>query len=479
MNEALILTSPERMDEIALDIVRHFESHILVNGYKAQVVAVSREAAVKYKKLIDQYAAGQFETAVIFSAGHNDKKELRDHHTTKEEEKAVIERFKKPFSEDKLAMLIVCDKLLTGFDAPIEQVMYLDKPLREHNLLQAIARTNRKYDDNKTYGLIVDYFGVSRFLDQALEIFSSNDVKGALQSIDEELPRLEQRHRTAMRFFDGLEKNQIEESILRLAGEDVRADFEIAYKRFTESMDKVMPSPKAQPFVGDLKHLGEIRQLAKSRFSVDDGMDISECGEKVRDLVYKHLQSKGIEVRDPVSILDASFKEEVEKNVLPETKAAQIEHAIKREISIRIEEDEVFYTSLKQKVEDLLTRFKERQMDIYELLDKLNFAREELLNKVEGQTKTGLKSEVEPYYNKLVEVFEGQKDIEELKNIAVDVHKFIEERVTPITDWTSKNDFKRELNADLKIMLLHEKMSMSDASMLVGYFTALAEVQYG
>ncbi|MBT2719200.1 type I restriction endonuclease subunit R [Bacillus sp. ISL-57] len=479
VNEELILTAPERMEEIALDIVRHFESHILVNGYKAQLVAVSRAAAVKYKQLIDQYAAGQFETDVIFSAGHNDEKDLRDHHITKEQEKSLIERFKKPFSEDKLAMIIVCDKLLTGFDAPVEQVMYLDKPLREHNLLQAIARTNRRYDDNKTYGLIVDYFGVSRFLDQALDTFSANDVKGALQSIDEEIPRLEQRHRSAMRFLDGLKKSQREESILRLADEDVRSDFEMTFKRFAESMDKVMPSPKAESFVGDLKHLGLIRQLAKSRFSIEDGLDISDCGEKVRDLVYKHLQSEGIEVRDPISILDASFKEEVEGNVLPETKAAQIEHAIKREISVRIEEDEVFYTSLKKKVEDLLERFKERQMNIYELLEKLYSARDEILNKVDGQTKSGLKPEEEPYFNKLVEVFEGQKEIGELKEITVVVHEFIEDRVTPIPDWTRKNDFKRKLNADLKIILLKKNMSMSDASMLVGYFTALAEVQYG
>ncbi|WP_077210396.1 type I restriction endonuclease subunit R [Bacillus dakarensis] len=479
VNEELILTAPERMQEIALDIVRHFETHILVNGYKAQVVAVSRAAAVKYKKLIDQYAAGQFETAVIFSARHNDKKELREFHITKEEEKILIERFKKPFSDDKLAMLIVCDKLLTGFDAPIEQVMYLDKPLREHNLLQAIARTNRRYDDNKTYGLIVDYFGVSRFLDQALEIFSSNDVKGALHSIDEELPRLEQRHRSAMRFFDGLKKDQVEECILRLADEDVRADFEIAFKRFAESMDRVMPSPKAEPFVADLKHLGMIRQRAKSQFSIDDGMDISECGEKVRHLIYTRLQSEGIEVREPVSILYGSFKEEVEKNVMPETKAAQIEHAIKREISVRMEEDEVFYTTLKEKVEDLLSRFKDRQMDIYELLDKLYSAREELVTKVEGQTQTGLKPEEEPYFNKLLEMFEGQREIDVLKEMAVEIHHFIEEHVTPIPDWKHKNDFKRKLNADLKVRLLKKKMSLGDASMLVGYFMALAEVQYG
>ncbi|MCG7333697.1 type I restriction endonuclease subunit R [Sporosarcina sp. ACRSM] len=478
VNDELLLTSPDRMREIALDMVRHYENKILMNGYKAQVVAVSRYAAVEYKKLIDEFAAGQFETAVIFSAGQNDSEEMRNYHISKEEEKNLIARFKKPMDEDNLAMLIVCDKLLTGFDAPIEQVMYLDKPLKEHNLLQAIARTNRKYDDNKSYGLIVDYFGVSRFLDQALEIFSANDVKGALQSIDDELPRLEQRHRAALRYFDGVKTTDLEAAILRLTDEDVRADFDIAYKRFAQSMDKVLPSPKAERFTGDLKHLGAIRQLAKSRFAIDDGMDISECGEKVRRLVQNYLYSEGIDARDPVSILDVSFKEELEKNVKPETKAAQMEHAIKKEISIRIDEDKVFYTSLKEKVEQLIEKYKERQMTIFELLEKLEEAREAIMTKVSGKTESGLTSLQEPYYNKLLEVHEESATYN-LKDIAVDVHQFIDETVSPISDWSSKTDFKRKLTADLKVKLLREKMSMSDASMLTGYFLALAENQYG
>lgn len=478
VNDELLLTSPDRMREIALDIVRHYESKILVNGYKAQVVAVSRYAAVEYKKLIDEFAAGQFETAVIFSAGQNDSEEMRNYHISKEEEKNLIARFKKPMDEDKLAMLIVCDKLLTGFDAPIEQVMYLDKPLKEHNLLQAIARTNRKYDDNKSYGLIVDYFGVSRFLDQALEIFSANDVKGALQSIDDEMPRLEQRHRAALRYFDGVKPTDLEEAILRLTDEDVRAGFDIAYKRFAQSMDKVLPSPKAERFTSDLKRLGAIRQLAKSRFALDDGMDISECGEKVRRLVQTYLITEGIDARDPVSILDVSFKEELEKNVKPETKAAQMEHAIKKEISVRLDEDKIFYTSLKEKVEQLIEKYKERQMTIFELLEKLEEAREAIVTKVSGKTESGLTSLQEPYFNKLLEVHEERGEYN-LKEIAVGVHQFIEDTVTPINDWSSKVDFKRKLTADLKVKLLKEKMSMSDASMLTGYFIALAENQYG
>lgn len=477
----LVLTAPERMRDVALDIVKHFEEKILVNGYKAQVVAVSRKAAAKYKALIDSFANGKFETALIISNGHNDEEELEMHHKSKQEERELIERFKKPFEEDKLAMLIVCDKLLTGFDAPVEQVLYLDKPLKEHNLLQAVARTNRRYEDNKTYGLIVDYFGVSRFLDEALEVFSANDIKGALHSIDEEIPRLEQRQRSVMRFFDGLNLDQIEAAKLRLKDEAIRTDFDIAYKRFAESMDRVLPSPKAERFLPTLQWVGTIRKLAKSFYSIDDGMDISDCGEKVRQIVQDYIHSNGIIAHDPISILDASFKRDVEQNETPEAKAAQIEHAIKKEISVKLREDEVYYTSLKQKVEDLLEEYKQRQLTIEELLEELDKVREDLVEKATGKTESGLTYLQEPYYNKLSEVCEEYADYEvsQLKAIAVETQAMIEERVTPINDWTKKTDFKRTLIADLKIYLMQQDLSMEDASMLTGYFMSLAEIQYG
>ena len=113
-------------------MIKHYEKHIQPNGFKAQIVAISREAAVMYKEMLDELS--NYESKVIMSAGHNDKEHLQKHHLSKDDEKDVIARFKKPMSEDKLCFLIVCDKLLTGFDAPIEQVMYLDKPIKEHNL---------------------------------------------------------------------------------------------------------------------------------------------------------------------------------------------------------------------------------------------------------------------------------------------------------------------------------------------------------
>ncbi|SOC21706.1 type I restriction enzyme R subunit [Ureibacillus xyleni] len=478
VNKELILTAPDRMRDIALDIVKHFEEKILVNGYKAQVVAVSRRAAAQYKELIDKFANGKFETAVIFSEGQNDTDELlKKYKTSKDDEKTFIKRFKKPFHEDKLAMLIVCDKLLTGFDAPIEQVMYLDKPLKEHNLLQAIARTNRRYDGHKTYGLIVDYFGVSRFLDEALDIFSANDVKGALQSIDNELPRLEQRHRAAMRFFDGLKHSQEEQAVLRLKPEDLRAKFDIAYKRFAESMDRVLPDPKAQRFLKDFKWVSLIRQRVRSTYAIHDGMDIDGCGEKVRQIVHDYISSQGIEVRKPIPILDEKFKEEIDNQVLPESKAAQIEHAVKREISVSMEKDEVFYQSLKEKVESLIQQLRDEQLTIFEYIDEMMKVREDLVKKASGETTSGLTAYQEPFYNKLVEVCESKEDYE-LKEIAVTIQQYIEETVTPIPDWKKKTDFKRNLNGQLIRHLLDQKLSVAEAGMLTGYFVALAEKQY-
>ena len=119
------------------------------------------------------------------------------------------------------SILIVCDMLLTGFDAPIEQVMYLDSPLKEHTLLQAIARVNRTAD-HKDYGLIIDYWGVSEALQEALAVFSPSDIKGAMEPKTDELPRLQTRHAVAMHFFNAVkDKGDLEQCVAVLEPEDV------------------------------------------------------------------------------------------------------------------------------------------------------------------------------------------------------------------------------------------------------------------
>ena len=155
--EQAIAGAPRRIEAVCLDLIDHFTRFIAPNGFKAQVVATSRHTAVTFKETLDRLNAP--ESAVIMSAGHNDEARLARRHLRKDEQDRLIERFKD--RGDPLAILVVCDMLLTGFDAPIEQVMYLDAPLKEHTLLQAIARVNRPRGEEKTYGLVVDYWGVS------------------------------------------------------------------------------------------------------------------------------------------------------------------------------------------------------------------------------------------------------------------------------------------------------------------------------
>ena len=137
--EQAIAGAPRRIETICLDLIDHFTKFIAPNRFKAQVVATSRDAAVTYKETLDRLNGP--ESVVVMSAGHNDEERLAKWHLRKDQQEQAIDRFKD--RNDPLSILVVCDMLLTGFDAPVEQVMYLDQPLKEHGLLQAIARVNR------------------------------------------------------------------------------------------------------------------------------------------------------------------------------------------------------------------------------------------------------------------------------------------------------------------------------------------------
>lgn len=174
--ELAVLEAPKRIEMICADILEHYRTRIQPNGFKAQIVTASRRAAVLYKQTLDALNAP--ESAVIISGKHNDEPFFKDF-TDESKHRELVDRFKKPMDKDGLSIIIVKDMLITGFDAPVEQVMYLDRKLMDHNLLQAIARVNRTAD-NKKCGYIVDYYGLSDYLNDALSVFSTSDVKGAL-----------------------------------------------------------------------------------------------------------------------------------------------------------------------------------------------------------------------------------------------------------------------------------------------------------
>ena len=469
-----ITAAPHRIEAICLDIIDHYEKHIAPNGFKAQIVAVNRETAIQYKKTLDKLNAP--ESVVIISGNNNDTEELKQFHLSDHQQKQYIERFKNP--DDKLRFIIVCDMLLTGFDAPIEQVMYLDKPVREHNLLQAIARVNRTYD-GKTYGLIVDYFGVSAFLKQALDVFHEKDVRGVMMPVESELPRLQSRHRSAMRFFHHVNSDNLEACVKVLEPEDIRTEFDLAFKRFAESMDLVMPSPLANPYRDDLKFLGKIRLAAKQRFR-DGEMDISDCGAKVKQLIEEHVRANAIEVlHDPIDILSSRFTEYVEGMSSDEAKASEMEHAIRHEIRVKLDENPVHYLSLKEKLEKLIQDWKEHRLETVQLVLQLQeLIREDIQGYNASQSMSGVVREQRPFYDLLHAEFPSDDhDDEQL----TDLTQIIVEDVSAlqkIRDWTTKEDVQREMRSRVKRQLRAAKCPSDRLEAVTQQVMSLAKVHF-
>lgn len=359
-NEAAIAAAPKRVEAICLDLIDHYTRFIQPNGFKAQVVTSSREAAVLYKETLDRLNAP--ESAVVFSSSNDDKAHLVKWATDKDERTRLIEKFQK--AGEPLSILVVCDMLLTGFDAPIEQVMYLDSSLKEHTLLQAIARVNRVYDETKPYGLVVDYWGVSEALQEALSIFSPKDVRGALTPKIDELPRLQARHQAAMRFFVHLQsKEDLNAHVNALVPEDVRAEFKEAFRKFAQSIDILLPDPAALPYVHDFRWLGKVRAAASTRFG-DHSLDVAECGPKVRKLIDEAIAADGIRILvQQVSLFSKEFDEKLKALKTDDARASEMEHALRREIHVKLDEDPVYFESLRQRLEQIIEDRKARRID--------------------------------------------------------------------------------------------------------------------
>ena len=216
---------------------------------------------------------------------------------------------------------------------------------------------NRPLGEEKTYGLVVDYWGVSAKLQDALAVFSTTDVQGALTPNVDELPRLESRHAAAMKFFATVaDTNDLDACVRVLEPEDVRAGFDLAFRRFGQSMDMLLPDPRALAYHADLRWLGKIRGTARARYR-DDRLDLSGCGEKVRALIADAVAADGIQILvKEVQLFSPEFDEKVDALGTDDAKASEMEHAIRHEISVHAEENPAFYQSLRQRLEEIIAR---------------------------------------------------------------------------------------------------------------------------
>jgi type I restriction enzyme R subunit len=389
------------------DMVKHYLTHVFPNGYKAQVVAVSREAAVRYKTYIDAALADaivalekdnpnhidlkrlkKLQTDVIISGGHNDLPHIKAY-ADKSKHETSIKSFKLPFdSEDEgvagdMGIVIVRDMLLTGFDAPVEQVMYLDKVVVAHNLLQAIARVNRVGGEGKDKGFVVDYVGIGHHLKKAIEISDEREQKDVLDALsfpEKELNDLQAAHRSIMAFFEkhGLTDLNDHDAFFDLFyDEDLRFEYLLAFKKFTKSLNLVFPAKEALDFMPDYQHLSEINVLAEKHFH-DARLGMKGIPPKLRGITDAYLTSKGIDLKiAPISILDKDFESRVDKRKRTKTKAAEVEHAIRHHLEVDLDDDPDLQTSFAEALKKILEDFQKNWKKVYEELEKL---RQQIIN---------------------------------------------------------------------------------------------------
>lgn len=497
--------SRERMEAITRHIVDHYRKKIYPDGHKAMIVCQGRYAAAKYKMIFEQLKERgyhNFRGKVIISLGSPksdpiaqkvyERKEYNKKHphnpkpqyiTPEEDIKTTIEDFKLPFGDESLkeksgakkynndAFLIVSDMLLTGYDVPIASCLYLDKPLKEHNLLQAIARVNRAYNKHGTKkhaGYIVDYYGITEYLIQALEIFSG-DVKqdDILKDLNEEIPRLESNHARLVDFFKPLRIDRnyqrdkyIDAAIRYLEPLDRRDQFKDLLKQFNKSLNIVLPNQAAMKYQSDFKLFNEIKLRAKNAYPEDEDLKITaDESRKLQRMIDQHVKAEGVDnlLEEPVSIIDKErFKKDI-RDASPETKELKIKNNLKHTIKVGMQKNPDFYKPLADRLEELIRQREENRITQLQLLDEFEKMQDQIINEQkEGQRKGFYTQKEVAVYNTMKTIYGDQ---------AEEATRDIFQQISPelnIVDWMNKGSVKKDMENKIK-KILKTRMDHPDA----------------
>ena len=411
-----------RIDLIAEDIWAHYRAHVLPDGFKAQVCAIDRRACVAYKKALDRVIARSLQkvpgtlglteapsaeeaaelasrvSVCVYSPGQHDAEEypeLVEYQVPPEDvTRTIVPRFLDP--DDPLKFTIVCNKLLTGFDAPIEQAMYLDNPLTDHNLLQAIARTNRRYGAHKDHGLIVDYIGVSRKLDEALAAYRKEDVAHALSDQDQLADQLAAAHRAVLALIKGVPRTRdvkadVKAVVAHLGTEDRWFEFRSGADAFIKAYSALAPDPRVLGYSADLKFVSAVLPYGKLRFEMLEETDWSHYSKQVREMLAEHLEVTGLKmICKRRSLTDPGFFDEFGGEVDIEDAAVMQLAALKRETAERAAKNPVRYEKFSDRVKQLIEEFNAGLIEAGEAYEAANQLGREVLAEDEAHQGTGL-----------------------------------------------------------------------------------------
>ncbi len=501
--------TPERIVEIGYDIAKHFSSNFQGSGLKAQIVAPSKYAATLFQKYFENET--DINTALVIS-DEDGLKNYEDSHRKEVEEylksvkdkyeslqsyeKQVIDSFKN--NADGVEILIVVDKLLTGFDAPRNTVLYLAKELKDHNLLQAIARVNRLFENDilpKTAGYIIDYSENAKNLETAMQLFGNydeEDVKGTLIDVDEKIKELENAYAKLHDSFNGVPKDD-EAYLIHLEDEPTRKEFYenlnefvrvfnecIVLREFVNDFDNI------DTFKMDLKKYVNLRKTASLRFS--DAPDFRKYKQALINILDKNIKAEEAELlTKQISITDKeAFKEAVEALGSSKSKAEAIGSKTQKVISERMSKDPEFYRRFSDKIEALLRAMREKKLADIEALKQIKEISEQVINKEDNELPEKIRDRAgaDVFYRNLLKDFKKYGLEEEyIISIVLDIYDLLKKRT--IVDWQINAEAKRimrnELDDYLYDIVKVEKginLSNEDIAKLIDETMTLAQNNY-
>ena len=488
-------SAEQKIYAIAWNISLHFKDNWQGTPFKAQLVCDKKINAIRYKEFLDEI--GIVSSEVLISSidereGEGNayekstekenrfwKKMMDEHGNAKSYEKNIINRFK---NQKDPEIIIVVDKLLTGFDEPKNTVLYLTRNLQSHKLLQAIARVNRVYPD-KEFGYIIDYYGVIENLDDALLMYSSfedfdaDDLKGTLVNINEEIKKLPQKHSELWDIFKSVANKRdaeayqilLKDEAIRVVFYDKLASYAKTLKLALSSMQfhKEVEEKTINRYKEDLTMFMKLRIAVVKRYS--DAVDYKQYEGQIQKLIDTHITTEKVEViTELVNIFDKEkFQQEVENTTGKAAKADKIASRTAKHISEKMEEDPAFYKKFSELLKQTIADYEAKRMDEAQYLRKVREIMENVLAYTDDDIPEAIRDKdvAKAFYGLTLESLDDKIEDRIVKTqisvqTALQIDELIKQAVLennhPMVDWQAKSNITGKLQIEIGDYLIDE-----------------------
>lgn len=447
VNMKAIMYNPSRIRKVCEHIAKHYREKIEPNGYKGQVVVYDRECCLMYKKELDDLL-GPDATTIVMDTNNDKEDRYKDFRRDRDAEAKLLDYFREPASPLKL--VIVTSKLLTGFDAPILQAMYLDKPMKDHTLLQAICRTNRTYDQGKTYGLIVDYIGIFDNVAKALD-FDENTMKRIITNIEEIKKQFPALLKKCLSYFMGVDRTQEGWEGLMAAQEclpnnKIKDAFAADYRVLNRAYDVLSPDQFLSPYKFDYQWLSRVYESVKPTDG-RGGLIWAALGAKTIELVHQNVSVGETKEDEDILALDADLIDDFLTNRQDaKKKAKKIE--INLVAKILKHANEPRFKKLGEKLEELREKHEQGLITSIEFLKLLlDLAKEA----VQAEQEVVPVQEVDKGVAALTELFNGVRNQSTpviVERIVKDIDDIV--KIVRFDGWQSTTAGKQEVKKALR-----------------------------